>query len=534
MKKILLLLALFLAGLASFFVIAKRSGPDYIFLITLDTTRADYIDYSPTNNSHTPNLALLASSGMYFNNAYTVIPVTLPSHTSMLYSLPPHILKIYNNGQERHIPYTSVAEIMKIKGYATGAVISLTVLNKTFGLNKGFDYYLENFQPGLWYKTAAQVNRDAFSLIEKLKGNKSFIWLHYSDPHEPYFPPGPKEKFTVHCDKNLLYSGPSIEQPVLRITLTLEPGASTIHLSTEIPTFLRENQAFTAVSYADLHIKALDSETDIAMSFSPDMVRRSERYGWVTIDSSKNESFLTVINKGTKPCRAELAFKYMLKIKDDAKSACYEKEIHYLDSQVGLLLDYLKKEKLYDKSTFLIMGDHGEGLGEYRSHFGHIHYLSKAYTHVPFIICGKNIPSHGAQNELVSNFNVAPTLLDLIHTKKPKAMVGESVLGKSLQDARLFLATYSPEAYFDAFSVIHFPWQIIFYPGRPDDSLEFIDLQRDRFGVKNLITAPDPSGQRAEMIRSVLQISRIITASKRNLDSMNKKTIDTLKSLGYL
>lgn len=533
MKKILFLFAPLLAGLALFLVISKRSGPDYIFLITLDTTRADHIDYSPINNSRTPNLGRLAAAGMYFENAYSVIPITFPSHAAMFYSLPPHVFKIYNNGQERFIPYTSLAEIMKSKGYATGAVISLAILNKNFGLNKGFDYYMENFSSGLWYKTAAEVNRDAFTLIEKLKGKKSFIWIHYSDPHEPYFPPGPQEKFTVHCGQQLLFSGPSIEQPVLRLMLTLKPGTNIVRLNSEIPAFLRENQAFTAVSYTDLRIKALDADADIAMSFSPDMVSRNERYGLVTINSPKSESFLTVANKGTKPCRAELAFKYMLKIKDQAKSAGYEKEIRYMDTQIGLLLAHLKEAKLYDKSIFVVMGDHGEGLGEYQSHFGHIHYLNKVYTHVPFIISGKNIPRRGAQNELVSNFNVAPTLLDLIHAQKPKAMVGKSAL-ESSQDARLFQETYSPEAYFDAFAVIRFPWQIVFYPGRPSESLEFINLQHDRFGVKNLISEPDPSGQRAEMIRSVLQISRIITANKRNQDSLNKKTMDTLKSLGYL
>jgi hypothetical protein len=533
MKRKLLWLVPIVLALAFFLLFFKQTAPEHIFLITLDTTRADYIDYSPTNNMRTPNLGRLAAAGMYFENAYSVIPITFPSHAAIFYSLPPHVFKIYNNGQERPIPYSSVVESMKKNGYATGAVISLAVLNRNFGLARGFDHYLENFKPGLWYKTASEVNRDAFSLIEKLKGKKSFIWLHYSDPHEPYFPPGAKEKFTVYCGQQLLFSGPSIEQPVLRLVLNLEPGTNIIRLNTEIPAFLKENQAFSAVSYTDLQIKALDPEAAVTMSFSPDMVRRSERYGLVTINSLKSESFLTVVNKGNKPCQAELAFKYVLKVKNEVKSAGYEKEIRYMDSQIGLLLDHLKKVKLYDKSTFLVMGDHGEGLGEYRDHFGHIHYLNKAYTHVPFIIGGKNIPRRGAQSALVSNFNVAPTLLDLIHAKKPEAMIGESALESSLA-ARLFLETYSPEAYFDAFSVIHFPWQIIFYPGRPGDSLEFIDFQHDRFGIKNLIAEPDPSGKRAEMIRSVLQISRIITANKRNRDKFNQKTMDTLKSLGYL
>jgi membrane-anchored protein YejM (alkaline phosphatase superfamily) len=534
MKKILLLLALFLAGLVLFLIISKRSDPDYIFLITLDTTRADYIDYSPTNNSRTPNLAALAAAGMYFKNAYSIIPITFPSHAAMFYSLPPHVLKVYNNGQERFIPYTGLAEIMKSKGYATGAVISLAVLNKNFGLNEKFDHYLENFPPGLWYKNAAEVNQDSFSLIRKLKDKKAFFWIHYSDPHEPYFPPGPSEKFTVNCNGKPVHTSYSIQQPVVSLELNLEPGVNSIRLDTEIPAMLKDSRTFTGIDYADLKITALDPGADIALNFSADLVRHDERYGLVTYNSKLNASSLTITNKGQKACRAKLGFVYQLKIRNEDKAAFYEKEIKYLDEQIGRLLDFLRQEKLYDKATFLIMGDHGEGFGEYQSHFGHIHYLNKVYVHVPFIISGKNIPRRGAQSGLVSNFSVAPTLLDLIHATPPKAMIGKSALAESSQDARLFLETYSPEAYFDAFSVVYFPWQIIFYPGRPGDSMEFIDLQRDRFGVKNLIAEPYKSGRRADMIRSVLQISRIITANKHNQNLLNKKTMDTLKSLGYL
>jgi arylsulfatase A-like enzyme len=533
MKKKMLWLIPPILVLAFLLLFFKRSVPEHIFLITLDTTRADYIDYRTSGESRTPNLAALAAAGMRYENAYSVIPITFPSHAAMFYSLPPHMLKVYNNGQECTVPYLSLAEVMKKNGYATGAVVSLAVLNRNFGLNKGFDHYLENFKPGLWYKTAAEVNRDAFALIDKLKGNKSFIWIHYSDPHEPYFPPGPGERFTVSMGADLLYSGPSIEQPVLRLDLTLEPGANIIRLSTEIPAFMKENHSFSTVSYTDLHITALDPEADITMSFSPDLVRRSERYGLVTLNSIEKESFLTVANKGARPCRADLTFKYMLKIKDEAKSASYEKEIRYMDSQIGLLLDHLKKEGLYEKSTFLVMGDHGEGLGEYRSHFGHIHYLNKVYTHVPFILSGKGVFRRQAQSALVSNFSVAPTLMGLIGTTPTRHMVGTSALADP-SDPRLFLETYSPEAYFDAFSVIRFPWQVVFSPGRPENSLEFYNLQQDRFGTDDLLTAPDPSEQRSEMVNSVLKISRIITANKRKRNNLNKKTMDTLKSLGYL
>jgi hypothetical protein len=233
------------------------------------------------------------------------------------------------------------------------------------------------------------------------------------------------------------------------------------------------------------------------------------------------------------PCRAELAFKYQLKASDEAKRAGYDQEVRYLDAQLGRLLAHVKKRGIYEKSTFLVMGDHGEGLGEYNSHFGHIHYLNKIYTHVPFILCGKNVSRRGVHAGLVSNFSVAPTLLALAHAAKPGHMAG-SDLQAGEGDNKLFLETYSPEAYFDAFSVLDFPWQVIFNPGRQTDSLEFYKLETDRFGTRSLPAGADPSGRRSEMTNSVLRISRIITANKRKRESLNQKTMDTLKSLGYL
>ncbi len=533
MKKKLLWLVPPLLALAFFLLFFKSRAPETIFLITLDTTRADAIDYATKGNLSTPNLAAMAAAGLRYENAYTVIPITAPSHAAMFYSLPPHVFKIYNNGQQRDIPYPTLAEIMKKKGYATGAVVSLSVLKREFGLSRGFDHYLENFKAGLWYKTAAEVNRDAFTLIERLKGRRAFIWIHYSDPHEPYFPPGPQERFTVSLGETLLHGNPSIEEQVLRLPLVLQPGKNTIRLHSEIPAFLRDNRAITAISYADLEITPRDPQALIAVSYSPDLVRRSERFGRVTFNTPESESFLSVENKGKSPCKAILAFKFMLKTTDEVRRDGYRKEVRYMDAQIGLLLAHLKKEGIFEKSTFLVMGDHGEGLGEYNSHFGHIHYLNKVYAHVPFFISGKNVGGGEVRSDLVSNFSVAPTILSLAGIRKLRHMAGADALGSG-GEGKLFMETYSPEAYFDAFSVIHFPWQIIFYPGRPRDSLEFIDLVRDRFGISNRMAGADPSGQRSEMTSSVLKISRIITANKRKQASLNQKTMDTLKSLGYL
>jgi arylsulfatase A-like enzyme len=521
-------LAALAALAAAGWLLLRRPLPRHIFLITLDTMRADAIDTRSGAGSATPNLAALAGAGVRFVNAYSVIPITTPSHAAMFYSLPPHALKQYNNGQRLEAPYPSLAEIMKRGGFATGAVVSLAVLKREFGLDRGFDRYEENFRPFLWYRSAEEVNRDAFALIRRLKGGKSFVWLHYSDPHEPYFPPGGRERFTVSCAGRTLFSGPSSEQPVLRLGLDLRPGTNVVTLDSEPP-----EAGFTSISFSDLRVDALEPGTSVAMEPSSDLRSRSERYGRVSYSTTAARSSLNLTVAGNNPCRAELAFKYQLKTSDEAMRRGYRREVAYLDGQIGRLIAFLKREGLFETSAFLVLGDHGEGLGEYNGHFGHIHYLNPVYTHVPFFVSGRGVRGGGESRQLVSNLNVAPTLLALAGIPARAHMTGRDAL-KGGGDARLFMETYSPEAYFDSFAVVRFPWQLVFQPGRRDGQMEFYDLAADPLGSVDLQARPDPSAQRPEMTAALLRLSRAITSARRRLGGSEKKTMDTLKTLGYL
>ncbi len=526
--RLLALLPALAALAAAGWLLLRRPLPRHVFLITLDTLRADAVDYRSGGDTATPNLAALAAAGVRFANAYSVIPITTPSHAAMFYSLPPHALQQYNNGQRLQAPYPPLAEIMKRNGFATGAVVSLAVLKREFGLDRGFDRYEENFRPFLWYRSAEEVNRDAFAMIRRLKGGRSFVWLHYSDPHEPYFPPGGRERFTASCAGETLFSGPSSEQPVLRLRLLLRPGANEVTLDTEPPA-----GGFTSIAFSDLRVEALEPGRTIRLGPSSDLQPRSERYGRVTFHTTSARSSLDLTLAGDQPCRAELAFKYQLKTGDEAMRRGYRREVAYLDGQIGRLIGFLKSEGLYKTSAFLVLGDHGEGLGEYNGHFGHIHYLNKVYTHVPFFISGRGVRGRGERRQPVSNLSVAPTLLAMAGIAPPAYMTGHDTL-KGGGDPRLFMETYSPEAYFDSFAVVRFPWQLVFQPGRREGQMEFYDLAADPLGTANLQAGGDPSGQRPEMTAAVLRLSRAITSARRRLGGSEKKTMDTLKTLGYL
>lgn len=520
--------------------------PERIFLVTLDTTRADFFDYGLTDNTLTPHFARLASEGQYFENAYAPTPITLPSHASIFYSLPPHVLKIYNNGQVQKVPRPTVTQLLNGKGFHTGAVISLGVLKSDFGLSKGFEHYVENFKPHMWIKKAGDVNRDMKALIKKMEDSKkdsdtkSFFWLHYSDPHEPYFPPCDDGDFTVYLNGKTVFTCRSTEQASVKLELQLEPGPNKLVLDTTPPTVFKDYAVTPEyIKYRELTLTP--PKGGITIVPPADWTQKTGDAG-TDYYSDRLHSEVTLLNSGKKTVTVELRFHYGMHVNDAARKLFYKEEIKYMDRMFGEFIAFLKDRGLYEGSAFIIVGDHGEGLGEYRDHFGHIHFLNKLYTRVPLIAAGTGIPKRGKREEPVSILNIAPTILDLAAMDKPGFMQGHSLL-KPLSVKTLLLETYSPEAYFDAFSLIDYPWQIIFYPGRKSNKLEFFNIKEDLQGTVDLNDINNVTGEarsdaarkiKTGLINSVLKISRIITATRGKPGKFSERHREILKSLGYL
>jgi arylsulfatase A-like enzyme len=567
MKRIfLILLSVLLPVLFVIIIVSMGPGnggvPQRIFLITLDTTRADHFDYRLTDNTLTPHFAKLASEGQYFENAYALIPITLPSHSSMFYSMPPHRMKLYNNGQVQDIPRPTVTQLLKGKGFHTGAVISLGVLKTDFGLSKGFEHYIENFKPYAWIKKADEVNRNAIELVKNLEmqkasketGERSFYWLHYSDPHEPYFPPCEDGDFSVSFNGNNVFSCRSTEYALIKLNLELYPGNNTLVLNTVVPTALKNyKNCDVKVEYIKYHEFTVDfpseegenkpNDTGSPYSILPPVDwTQKEEDGVVDYYSKNLHSEITIRNPRDKTVTVELHFLYSMHVDEAARKEFYKEEIRYMDRTFGEFVDFLKKQDLYKGSAFIVMGDHGEGLGEYHGLYGHVHFLNKIFTRVPLIAAGTGIPKKGKREEVVSTLNIAPTILDLAGAATPDFMQGQSLL-KPIFPRKLLLETYSPEAFFDAFSLIDFPWQIIFYPGRQTNKLEFINLKTDALGTIDLNNINTITGEaksdsvkkiKTGLINSVLKISRILTATKGKFGNTSERHREILKSLGYL
>lgn len=181
-----------------------------IILITMDTTRADRLSCYGYERQTSPNLDRLAAESTMYTRAYSSSSWTLPAHASLLTAKfptshgaqydPEGPLKLTSaiQGPDSWAEYrargiatdeTTLAELLREDGYATGAVVAGPWLKRVFSLDRGFDHYDDSGIDQLNGKLAEQVTDSALSWIRKHRSTKFFLFLNYYDPHLPYMPP---------------------------------------------------------------------------------------------------------------------------------------------------------------------------------------------------------------------------------------------------------------------------------------------------------------------------------------------------------
>ncbi|HUL14547.1 MAG TPA: sulfatase-like hydrolase/transferase [Terriglobales bacterium] len=193
----------------------KREAPRHhpnVLIITVDTLRADRVGAEGSHEGLTPHIDALAKDGVVFTDAISQVPLTFPSHAAIFTGTYP-----FHNGvqdftaQPLSERFRTLAESFKANGYATGAVVSSFVLDRSWGLARGFDSYDDAFSGEQFaQKDLGLVERRADASVDHaiqwLAGQSAhpfFFWLHLYDPHSPYDPPEPfKSKY-----KSELYDG---------------------------------------------------------------------------------------------------------------------------------------------------------------------------------------------------------------------------------------------------------------------------------------------------------------------------------------
>jgi arylsulfatase A-like enzyme/Flp pilus assembly protein TadD len=208
------------AGLAVVAASACRGPePTNVVLITIDTIRADHFGFEGHPGAQTPNLDRFAATGDYFWRCTSPVPITLPSHTSILTGTDPIYHGAHDNGLYRVAAGNeTLAEILAQHGYHTAAFVSGYPLTRRFGIDQGFETFdddldsddLDSWSGPTEPESANQMaerpaDATTHAATSWLEGAREpfFLWIHYFDPHHSHQPPPPYDD--VFFDR--LYDG---------------------------------------------------------------------------------------------------------------------------------------------------------------------------------------------------------------------------------------------------------------------------------------------------------------------------------------
>lgn len=409
------------AGIAREHAQEKASHPD-VFLITIDTLRADHVHCYGYDRIETPALDLLARQGIRFTQAFTPSPITNSSHTSILTGLLPSSHGVSDFGIPLAAAHPTLAELLAKRGYHTAAFIGAVILdskNLAPGLDRGFEFY-DNFpEPattksrwGRLERRGMEVEQHAESWLNSHPSGSHFAWVHFYDPHDPYEPPPP---------------------------------------------------------YSDIY-----------------------------------------------------------------KDRLYDGEIAYADSALGRFVAFLKNKGWYDGALIVVVGDHGEGLGEHHENTHGI-FLYDSTTHVPLLVklpdnreAGKEVAAQ------VRTTDIMPTILELLGAPMPQKLDGASLTplfaGSEMSSRIVFGQTDYPLRFGwaglrsvrkEGFKFIEAPMP------------ELYDLRSDSGELRNEY---EPWNTKVQELRKTLaELNAPPGASKDPSPSaVSPQTIDELHALGYL
>jgi len=193
--------AAILAGGAWWWTASRTLRRPNLLLITIDTLRADHVGAYGATTGATPALDALAASGARFDQVQTAVPLTGPSHATILTGQYPPAHGVRGNVVfELGSKYPTLAALLKRQGFRTAAFVGAYPVAAAFGFGQGFDTFNEDFHetsPGEQgaERPANEVADSALRWLESAdaaaasRSHSFFAWLHFYDPHAPYAPP---------------------------------------------------------------------------------------------------------------------------------------------------------------------------------------------------------------------------------------------------------------------------------------------------------------------------------------------------------
>ena len=222
----------------------------------------------------------------------------------------------------------------------------------------------------------------------------------------------------------------------------------------------------------------------------------------------------------------------------------YDAEIFFVDSQFGRVIEELKKLNLYDNTIIIVIGDHGEGLGDHDWWTHRLLYQED--IRVPLLIHVPQGPRNKTISRLVRNIDIYPTIMDMIGVESPLGVDGRSLMpiinGKADKPRVAYsdaLNIYDHNSLFDCrrpkdaliYSVIDYPWKLIYHDAYPDEH-ELYNLDNDPHELTNLY---DSKYEREiqHLIKTLMNYNSLQKTPFHSVEEIDPEVVERLQSLGY-
>ena len=519
-----------LALLVSLSLIAacQAERPDTVVFLTLDTLKTNHLDIYNPGIDLTPELLELAEAGSVFEQAYTQVPLTLPAHTSLFTGTSPLDNGVMANGDLVPESLGTVAEAFRDEGYATGAFPSLGVLQAQFGLDRGFGSYDKwNDDPyRRAFRRAPKVIDSALRWLDSLENpdGKAFLWVHLSDPHEPYHPPETELDFDIVQGDVTYFEGDLASRKIFQVTVEIEPGTTALQIR---PQRQPRRDEFPNTRLLLNHLALANPQSDVELQAPEVPVRLREP---VDIE-------ITNLSDTSRSVVLEVAGELRLPPKSQVR-ANYASEVALLDAQVGRLKAALAEQGRLEKTLWVVVTDHGEGLFKHGV-LGHSDAVWQDQLHIGWFFSGFGVPNRRIEAPVL-NTDVAPTLLELanlpqLNAEPPlSAVAGRSRLNCITEETcsgRREWTAYGLEHQVDrvrAAAIYRWPRKALWHAHRVGRAYDVLNDPREtlRLGDDEAGAMVDALPRLRELLQSRLE--------ERDSPVADPETRRMLESLGYL
>ncbi|MDD5556691.1 MAG: sulfatase [bacterium] len=166
-----------------------------VVLITIDTLRADHLSGYGYHRKTSPFLDSLAARGTLFNNAWATSSWTPPSMASIFTGLSPRshgVIHGQMDAARRRVmeqqmlvaDFPVIAAHLAENGYTAFGISTNLHMTEANGFDRGFRRFAN-----LGFSRAPAANRAFEEMLPEIRRSRPyFLWIHYFDPHDPYFP----------------------------------------------------------------------------------------------------------------------------------------------------------------------------------------------------------------------------------------------------------------------------------------------------------------------------------------------------------